>query len=134
MTIGRAVALAAASILAAAGLAAAQTPKAASPAASKAAPTAAAKAASTLDGKAIFLANKCNTCHSVSSADIKATLKTSKAPDLTGVASKEDASFLAKFLRKKEARNGKMHMKAFTGTDEEIGALISWLHRQTASK
>lgn len=85
-----------------------------------------------LDGKQIFLAQKCETCHNVSSAEIKATGKI-KAPDLAGVAGSVDATWLAKFLRKQDkTKAGKMHMKAFTGSDEEMGALISWLQQQKA--
>lgn len=94
--------------------------------------TAASAAPAQLDGKAIFLAQKCNLCHSVSSAGIERTMKSEKVagPDLTNTAAKEDAARLAKFLRKEDALNGKKHGKAFTGSDEELGALISWLQSQ----
>ena len=85
--------------------------------------------AKTLDGKQIFLAQKCNLCHSVSSAGITQTSKM-KAPDLTGLASKLDAQKLNDFLRKKTDIGGKKHPKEFTGSDEEIGALIAWLQKQ----
>jgi len=93
-------------------------------------PTAAAQAK--LDGKAIFLAQKCNLCHDVSSAAITATTKsaTLKGPDLTGKESKRDARLLNDFLRKKVAIDGKKHKKEFTGSDEEMGALIAWLQKQ----
>jgi len=93
----------------------------------------AAEPAKTLDGKAIFQAQKCDMCHAVSSADIKPTGKI-KAPDLTGAPSKHDATVLAKFLRKEEAIKGKKHIKPFTGSDEELGALIAWLQKQNAAK
>ena len=85
----------------------------------------------TLDGKKTFLDQKCNTCHAVSSADITPTSKI-KAPDLAGLAAKEDATFLAKYLRRQADKNGKKHVKPFTGSDEEMGALLSWLQKQTA--
>ena len=93
---------------------------------------AASAAPAKLDGKAIFLAQKCNLCHSVSSAAIQATVKSEKmkGPDLTGVAPKLDAGLLNNYLRKKAEINGKKHGKEFTGTDEEIGALIAWLQKQ----
>ena len=48
-----------------------------------------------LDGKAIFLAQKCNTCHSVSTEGIAATTKSEKmkGPDLINL--KHDAKLLA---------------------------------------
>jgi mono/diheme cytochrome c family protein len=93
---------------------------------------AASAAPAKLDGKAIFLAQKCNLCHSVSSADIERTMKSEKVagPDLTNTAAKEDAAKLAKFLRKEDMLNGKKHGKAFTGSDEELGALIAWMQAQ----
>jgi mono/diheme cytochrome c family protein len=88
--------------------------------------------ATTPDGKQIFLDQKCNMCHAVSSADITPTSKI-KAPDLAGLASKEDPAFLTKFLRKAADKNGKKHIKQFTGNDEELAALIAWLQKQTES-
>jgi mono/diheme cytochrome c family protein len=86
--------------------------------------------AATLDGKQIFLDQKCNMCHAVSSAGITPTGKI-KAPDLAGLASKEDATWLGKFLRKAADKKGKKHLKPFTGSDEELGALIAWLQKET---
>jgi cytochrome c2 len=93
----------------------------------------AAEPAKTLDGKAIFTAQKCDMCHAVSSADIKPTGKI-KAPDLAGKAVKHDATALGKYLRKEEAINNKKHLKPFTGSDEELGALIAWLQKQNATE
>jgi mono/diheme cytochrome c family protein len=87
------------------------------------------RAAEVLDGKKLFLAQKCETCHAVSSADIKSTGKI-KAPDLAGLAVKRDAAVLSSFLRGKEKIDGKRHLKPFTGADEELGALIAWLQQQ----
>jgi len=83
-----------------------------------------------LDGKAIFLAQKCNMCHSVPTQGIERTMKSEKmaGPDLVNI--KEDAAFLGKFLRKQADLKGKKHGKAFTGSDEEIGALIAWIQAQ----
>jgi mono/diheme cytochrome c family protein len=86
--------------------------------------------AKVLDGKQIFLAQKCNLCHTVSSAGIQMTMKSSKAPDLAGAAVKIDAQVLNGYLRKKADIKGKKHPKEFTGSDEELGALIAWLQKQ----
>lgn len=92
---------------------------------------AAAQAAKVLDGKQIFLAQKCNLCHSVPAAAITATTKSDKmkGPDLVGEA-KRDAKLLNGYLRKTSDINGKKHAKQFTGSDEELGALIAWLQKQ----
>ena len=84
------------------------------------------------DGKELFLAQKCNLCHSVSSAGIERTVKSEKVagPDLTDLAAKETAATLTQFLRKQGEINGKKHGKGFTGSDEELAALIAWLQQQ----
>jgi len=83
-----------------------------------------------LDGKKVFLDNKCNMCHSVSGADIESKVKSGpmKGPDLSGVVKSNKDEFLTQFLRKEAELNGKKHQKAFVGTDEELGALLAWLH------
>jgi cytochrome c551/c552 len=87
--------------------------------------------ASAADGKEIFLGQKCNMCHAVSSAGITPTGKI-KAPDLTGLASKEDPAFLGKFLKKEAAdKKGKKHIKPFTGSAEDLTTLVDWLQKQT---
>jgi cytochrome c2 len=89
--------------------------------------------AADLDGKKIFLDQKCNMCHAVSSASIEPTGKI-KAPDLTGLASKEDPKLLTSFLKKEADIHGKKHIKPFTGTDEELAAVIAWLQKQDKKK
>lgn len=87
------------------------------------------------DGKAIFLAEKCNTCHGVAAAGIEAKLKSEKlrGPDLdeTSVADHDRAPLVA-FLRGKGELDGKEHKKPFKGSDEELAALIDWLLEQKA--
>ena len=83
-----------------------------------------------VDGKAIFLAQKCNMCHSVSPAGIEKTTKSEKmaGPDIVNL--KTDAATLTKYLRKQADLNGKKHVKGFTGSDEELGALVAWMLAQ----
>jgi len=93
---------------------------------------AAAPAPAKLEGKQIFLAQKCSLCHSVSSAGIERTMKSEKmaGPDLTNLAAKQDAATLTKYLHKQVEINGKKHGKTFTGSDEELATVISWLEQQ----
>ncbi|HET6899057.1 MAG TPA: c-type cytochrome [Vicinamibacteria bacterium] len=91
---------------------------------------AAAADAAAADGKEIFLGQKCNMCHAVSSAGITPTGKI-KAPDLTGLAAKEDPAWLAKFLKKEADKKGKKHIKPFTGSAEDLTTLVDWLQKQT---
>jgi mono/diheme cytochrome c family protein len=92
-----------------------------------AAPAVAAAAAP--DGKAIFLAQKCNLCHTVSAAGIERQTKSDKVagPDLTTATAKHDKAFLEKFLLKQETIDGKKHGKEWKGTPQELDAVIDWL-------
>jgi len=92
-------------------------------------PAAAAAAPAAPDGKAIFLAQKCNLCHSVSAAGIERQTKSEKVagPDLTTATAKHDRAFLEKFLLKQETIEGKKHGKEWKGTPQELDAVIDWL-------
>lgn len=87
------------------------------------------------DGKEVFLASKCNLCHSVSGAGIEATTSNEKlrGPDLSKVPPR-DAAILAPYLRQEETLDGKKHKKKMTGSQEELDALIGWLREQAAEK
>ena len=91
---------------------------------------AAAQAAKVLDGKQIFLAQKCNLCHSVSPAGIAATTKSEKmkGPDLVNV--KHDAKTLTGYLKKTTDLNGKKHTKEVKLSDPELNTLIGWILAQ----
>ena len=91
-----------------------------------------AQAGGAPDGKALFLAQKCNLCHSIDAAGIARTSKAekTKGPDLGGVAKRHDAAWLKRFLSKQENLNGKKHLKTFTGTPQELDTLIAWLLTQ----
>ncbi len=84
------------------------------------------------DGKAVFLAKKCNLCHSLASAAIERTSKSekTKGPDLGGVGKRHDAAWMKRWLAKEEQLNGKKHQLAFKGTPQEMEALIAWLSKQ----
>lgn len=85
---------------------------------------------STAEGPAaVFIAQKCNLCHSLASHDIVRTTKSEKVagPDLSAVGAERDAAWIARWLKKEEKIDGKAHSKAFTGTPEELNALAKWL-------
>jgi mono/diheme cytochrome c family protein len=85
------------------------------------------------DGKAVFLDKKCNKCHAVSSAAIEKTSKL-KGPDLTVEPVKSDVKLLKSYLRKQETINGKKHGTGFTGTDDELDAVLAWVLQQNKGK
>ena len=93
---------------------------------------AAAAPARAADGKEIFLAQKCNLCHSISVAGVEATTKSEKmkGPDLTGVAAEKGGEWVLKFLHKEVDLNGKKHGKELKLTPEETKALVDWLVAQ----
>ena len=95
---------------------------------------AAADGGAATDGKAIFLAEKCETCHSVQPAGIEAKVKSEKmkGPDLDAGVGEFDHAALVAFLRGKGELEGKQHKKPFKGTDEELATLIDWLGDQKA--
>lgn len=81
-------------------------------------------------GKAAFIANKCNTCHSISSDGITAKIKaTGKKvpPDLSNVGEKRNADWIVKYLKKTEAINTEKHPKGWTGKEEDLTAIAKWL-------
>lgn len=82
------------------------------------------------DGKAIFLAQKCNMCHDVSTAGIAATTKSEKmkGPDLVNLT--HDAATIEAYLKKAGKIDGKDHKMAWKGTDAELDALVAWLLKQ----
>lgn len=85
-------------------------------------------------GKAVFEAQKCNTCHSIDAAGITRKMPTSKAPDLSAVGSEKTAEWITKFLHKQEELNGKKHIKEFVGKDEDLAALAKWLESMKGKK
>lgn len=79
-------------------------------------------------GKEVFLAQRCDTCHGVSSAGIEG--KTASGGDLTGVGERLDRAGTEAVLRGEETAGGKPHPKKFSGGQEELDALIDWLLAQ----
>jgi hypothetical protein len=96
----------------------ASTPPASTPPATQPEPTASTGS----DGKAIFLANKCNGCHGIASQGIVKDVR-----DLSSVGTKHDAAWITRFLRKEEELDGRKHMKRFAGSDDELRTLATWL-------
>lgn len=85
-------------------------------------------------GQKLFMDQKCQMCHSVEAAGIEAMTKSEKmkGPDLSDVADQHDAEWLAQYLKKETDIEGKKHMKAFSGSDEELQQLIDWFESLAA--
>ena len=84
-------------------------------------------------GKTLFLANKCNTCHSIQSDAITAKMK-GPAPDLSTIGDTKTADWITKFLKKQEALDSKKHPKEWTGKEEDLATIAKWLegHKKAA--
>jgi mono/diheme cytochrome c family protein len=105
------------------------------PASAQAQKSATSAADHTLDGKELFLSQGCNACHAVNKAGIAAKMKTTKAPDLGTVTTKRETQWLIDYVRQQQAgADGKKHPKPFTGSDEQLGALLGWLQEQQKKK
>lgn len=88
------------------------------------------------DGKEIFLANKCNSCHSIKSqsvvkkadpAEEPAKEGDRKPPDLSDVGKKRKADWIAQYMMKAVDNDGEKHRKKFKGTEADLKILAAWL-------
>ncbi len=83
-------------------------------------------------GAVIFEGQKCAKCHSVSSQGIERLGAAPSGggklpPDLSGVGLRHTSEWMQGWLKKEEEMNGKKHMKLFTGPDQDLKTLTSWL-------
>jgi len=84
-------------------------------------------AANAQDGKAAFLENRCNVCHTVESQEVEKTSKMA-GPDLSDAGNMvESADWLRGFLMKENETEAGKHKKTWSGTDEQLQAIINWL-------
>lgn len=97
-----------------------------------ASPVAAREGSGSADaGKQIFLDQKCDLCHDVSTAGITAKTKSAamKGPDLVNVA--DDAATITSYVKQESEKDGKKHKKAIKGSDDEIASVVAWIKAQT---
>ena len=89
-------------------------------------------------GQKVFTDAKCQMCHTVYTAGVgeppaedakkkEDEEENSGPPDLSLTGAGKTAEWMSLFLQKKETLNDKKHMKKFTGSDEELTALVDWL-------
>ena len=83
------------------------------------------------DGKSIFVASKCQNCHSITSQGINRLAEPKageKVPsDLSSVGLRHKADWISKWLQKEEELEGKKHIKKFKGSDDDLETLSNWL-------
>lgn len=82
------------------------------------------------DGQAVFMAQKCNMCHDVSTVGITATAKSEKVKGPEIVNLPHDAAFWVKYLKKEADLDGKKHSKGYTGSDADLKVLAEWMMAQ----
>ncbi len=88
-------------------------------------------------GKTLFLANKCNTCHSIKADAIEKTSKTKmkkEPPDLSTIGDQKTADWIVKYLKKQEMLDNAKHVKAWTGKDEDLMTVAKWLESHKTAK
>ena len=78
-----------------------------------------------LNGKQIFVDNKCNNCHTVTTMEI--TSKKDDATDLSNVGTLGDAKLLKSYLLKESKINDQDHKIKFKGSEAELNTLTEWL-------
>lgn len=80
-------------------------------------------------GKDLFVAMKCNLCHSIETQEITAKAKSEKmrGPDLSNIGNEKKAEWITGWLQKKEEIDGKTHKGKFEGTDAQLKELVNWL-------
>jgi hypothetical protein len=78
-----------------------------------------------LDGKQIFINNKCNNCHTVTTMEI--TSKKDDATDLSNASKVGDANLIKSYLLKEVKINDQEHKLKFKGSEAELNALVNWL-------
>ena len=83
-------------------------------------------------GQVLFEQNRCNMCHSVSTAGIEAKAKSEKmrGPDLVGVVAEKGAEWTTKFIKHEVKLDGNTHKKAYKGSDEDLKTIVDWLGQQ----
>ncbi|MGM0577617.1 MAG: c-type cytochrome [Myxococcota bacterium] len=81
------------------------------------------------DGKAIFLDNNCNNCHTIESKgiDYSEDKSDNDGGDLSKVGAEHDKKWIALFLLKKKDLDGKKHKKKFYGSKGDLKTLATWL-------
>jgi len=95
---------------------------------------AAGSAQASAAGQSVFTEQKCDTCHAVPAVGIEAKVKSAKmqGPDLPTGSLSQEIERLTRVVQQEEQTNGKKHPKKFTGSDEELAALFSWLSQLDA--
>ena len=87
-------------------------------------------AAFAADAKELFVAGKCQKCHSIESQGVAAKPKEGEEEDvhdLSKVGAERSAEWIQKFLRKQEAIKGKKHKQKYRGSDADLETLATWL-------
>lgn len=78
-------------------------------------------------GQKLFVDNKCNTCHSVTSAQIEKKMAAAKGTDLSNAGATHDAAWFTKWLNKEVDLEGKKHPASVKLPDADLKTLVDWL-------
>lgn len=78
-------------------------------------------------GKKLFVDNKCNMCHSITSASVEKKMASAKGPDLSNAGGDHDAAWITKWLNKEVDLEGKKHPATVKMADADFKTLVDWL-------
>lgn len=82
-------------------------------------------------GKEVFVTKGCNTCHPVSTADVKKKIEDQKGPDLVNLSDRYSHEQLTLLLKRRVKIEGReVHAREFKGNDELLAILVDWLLNQ----
>jgi len=87
------------------------------------------------DGRSLFLAQRCDICHAVPAAGIRAATRSERlaGPRLAGLADRYTERDLTLHLLRDERYPGRPHNRRFRGSEEEVRTLVAWLLAQPAA-
>ena len=82
-------------------------------------------------GKEVFVTTGCNTCHPVSTADVKRKIADQKGPNLVNLSDRYSHEQLTLLLKRRLKIGGReVHIREFKGNDELLALLVDWLLNQ----
>lgn len=78
-------------------------------------------------GKKLFVDNKCNMCHSITSASVDKKMASAKGPDLSNLGADHDAAWITKWLNKEVDLEGKKHPATVKMADADMKTMVDYL-------
>ena len=78
-------------------------------------------------GKQLFVDQKCDRCHSVTSLEIEAKIKGAMSGPALDESAEREATWIRDYLTGEQKNDGKAHRAAWKGSEEELDRLVAFL-------